>query len=84
MSHSTERRLALSKVGVVRGRRVQGWDAGLSLMMTWMFILPALLATTTTVGAFPRWPAAMMTTWGKAELMNTLSKLGRTHVLSIE
>ena len=45
---------------------------------------PALLATTTTVGAFPCWPAATMTTWGKAELMNTLRKLGRTHVLSVK
>ena len=33
-SHSSERRLAMSKVGVVRGWRVRGWDVGLPLTMT--------------------------------------------------
>ena len=38
---------------------------------------PALLATTATVGAFPRWRATTMAT--DAQLINAVSKLGRTH-----
>ena len=36
---------------------------------------PALLATT-----FPRWPAATMAARRDAQLINALSKLGRTHM----
>ena len=41
---------------------------------------PALLATTATVGAFPRWPATTMATRKDAQLINAVSKLGRTHM----
>ena len=37
---------------------------------------PARLATTTTVRAFPRWPATSMTTRRGAQLINAVSKLG--------
>ena len=41
---------------------------------------PALLATTATVGAFPRWPATTMTTRRDAQLINAVRKLGQTHM----
>ena len=41
---------------------------------------PALLATTATVRAFPRWPATLMTTRRDAQLINAVRKLGRTHM----
>ena len=40
----------------------------------------ALLATTATVRAFPRWPATSMTTRRDAQLINVFRKLGRTHM----
>ena len=36
---------------------------------------PALLATTATVRAFPRWPAKSMTTRRDAQLINAVKKL---------
>ena len=41
---------------------------------------PALLATTATVGAFPRWPVTTMATRRVAQLINAVSKLSRTHM----
>ena len=41
---------------------------------------PALLSTTATVGAFPRWPATTMATRRDAQLINAVRKLGRTHM----
>ena len=53
---------------------------------------PALLATTATLRAFPRWPATTMTTRRDAQLINAVTtrrdaqlinvvrKLGRTHM----
>ena len=41
---------------------------------------PALLETTATVGAFPRWPAATMATRRDAQLINAVRKLSRTHM----
>ena len=40
----------------------------------------ALLATTATIGAFPCWPAAMMAARRDVQLINVVSKLGRTHI----
>ena len=42
---------------------------------------PTLLATTATVGTFPRWPATTMTTRREAQLINVVGKLGRTHLV---
>ena len=41
---------------------------------------PALLATTATVQAFPRWPATSVTTRRDAQLNNAVRKLDRTHM----
>ena len=41
---------------------------------------PALLTTTVTVRAFPRWPATSVTTRRDAQLINAARKLGRTHM----
>ena len=41
---------------------------------------PALLATTATVGAFPRWPATTMATRRDAQLIKAVRKLGWTHM----
>ena len=41
---------------------------------------PTLLATTATVGAFPRRPVATMATRRNAQLINTVRKLGQTHM----
>ena len=41
---------------------------------------PALLAATTTIRAFTRWPATLMTTRRDAQLNNAVRKLVRTHM----
>ena len=41
---------------------------------------PALLAMNATVRACPPWPATSMTTRRDAQVINTVRKLGRTHM----
>ena len=57
-----------------RGERVK--DPGLRSVADNNGDSPALLATTATVKAFPRWPAATMAARRDVQLMKAISKVG--------